>query len=107
MSMGPLTGAGGVAGAPLAQTKGSELERVGQDAAAQARRLRSQTQAADAAGIGATSGEESRPEDRDADGRRLWEFSERAEGEASAAPVIPKGPRDPLGECGTQLDLSG
>ncbi len=107
MSVGPLSGAGGVAGAPLAQTKGSELERVGQDSAAQARRLLSQNKAADAAGIGATSGEDSRAEDRDADGRRLWEFSERAEGESSAAPPLPTGPRDPLGECGTQLDLTG
>jgi hypothetical protein len=111
MSVGPLGGwAGSVAGTPLAQTKGSEVERTQQDAAAQQHRVKNDVRAENAAGIGEADGENHQSAERDADGRRSWE--------ASPPPAKPKSPdpeegppepqsKDAAGQSGTLLDLSG
>jgi hypothetical protein len=101
--------AGGYAGSPLAQAAGSEVERA-HDGQAQQRRVQSQAKAADAAGIGKTD-EDAQTADRDADGRRLWEqpaaagaeTSQSSEDEAS----VPRAVKDPTGQSGSQLDLTG
>ena len=73
MSVGPLGGwAGSVAGTPLAQTKGSEVERTQQDLRNQQRRVQNNVRAENAAGIGEADGEDHHPAERDADGRRSW-----------------------------------
>ena len=112
MSVGPLGGiAGSAAGAPLAQTQGSEPERAQQGAAAQQRRIDSDQKAESAAGIGETDGEDHETAERDADGRRLWEpppqrpDAEPAEGDAGP-PQQPQS-KDVTGESGNLLDLSG
>ena len=112
MSVGPLGGiASSAAGSPLAQTKGSDIERAEQDASNQQRRVRNEQKADSAAGIGETDGEDHEPADRDADGRRLWEMPPA--GEETAADDengVIDGPRkgvDPTGDSGTQLDLTG
>ncbi|HEX4147466.1 MAG TPA: hypothetical protein VHY20_00700 [Pirellulales bacterium] len=109
MSVGPLGAAGSFAGVPLAQTRGSEIERAAQQAQAHERQVRNQTKAADAEGIAATDNEDNQPQDRDADGRRLWERAPSGD-EADAQDVLaPESDPNasPSGESGTQLDLSG
>ncbi len=112
MSIGPLAGlAANAAGAPLAQAKGSDVERAQHDAANQQRVVQSDRKADDAAGIGAADGEDHETAERDADGRRLWEDTRRkktpdAPGTASA-PLDPPPTNDPTGQSGTLLDLSG
>lgn len=108
MSIGPLGIVGGLAGAPLAQTKGSELERAQQDTSAQARETKTNQTAEQAAGIGLTDGEDHQASDRDADGRRLWEApAGGGDGTKAEQPPTPRQSKDASGVSGTQLDLSG
>jgi hypothetical protein len=111
MSVGPLGGwAGSVAGTPLAQTKGSEVERTQQDAANQQRRVQNEVRAENAAGISEADGEDHQSAERDADGRRFWE--EVPSPPTPQPPEPPEGPperqgKDADGKTGTLLDLSG
>ncbi len=107
MSVGPLNPIAGFAGAPLAQTKGAEQDRARVDAARHEARVRDAAKAADAAGIAAADGEDKRAEDRDADGRRLWEFTERKSHDEQHPAGEPPASVDPTGERGGELDLSG
>ncbi len=99
-----------MAGAPLAQTHGSETERAQQDKASQQRRIETDKKAEAAAGIGETDGEDHEAEERDADGRRLWEAAEQQEAE-DADDAQGESPqrqsKDATGESGNLLDLSG
>ena len=70
MSIGPTGMIGSVAGSPLAQGQGSEVNRAQQETAEQARQAHSTEKAEDAAGVGQTEDDEQASE-RDADGRRL------------------------------------
>ena len=108
MSVGPTGFIGSVAGTSLSQTKGTEMERTQQDASAQARQIKVDQTAENAAGIGETEQDEQTSE-RDADGRRLWENPLPAEdaSQSSADQLQPPTSRDATGERGTQLDLSG
>ena len=111
-SLGGLIGA--AAGTPLAQTRGADADRAAQETNAAQRQVRNAERAADAAGIGQTD-EDQQAGDRDADGRRMWERpspSEPSEAAASAdAPSsndsAPQPVKDPSGECGNLLDLTG
>jgi len=109
MSIGPLGGiVGSAAGSPLAQTQGSEPERAQQDAAAAQRRTDSDKKAEAAAGIGEANGEDHETEDRDADGRRLWEPPAEENAETPERPTGPsRQSKDATGESGNLLDLSG
>ena len=97
-----------VAGVPLAQTKGSEIDRA-HDAQNHQRQVTNDAKAEAAAGIGATDGEEHSPQERDADGRRLWESSAQAKArQADAADeAMPRQSKDASGNRGNQLDLLG
>jgi len=113
MSVGPLGGvAGSAAGSPLAQTKGADEQRVEQETAAQKRRIESDQKAEAAAGIGETDGDDHETAERDADGRRLWEQppeeqeNDEATEEDSASSEKPRS-KDPSGQSGSLLDLSG
>ena len=107
MQVGPLGNiAAGAAGAPMAQTKGSELDRTHQDSAAHQRRIQTEQQAAEAAGIGQTDGQEHQTDERDADGRRPWEMPTRPPQRPPATSPSPR-PEDPDGAMGAQLDLLG
>ncbi|MCS7304105.1 MAG: hypothetical protein NZ602_03220 [Thermoguttaceae bacterium] len=103
-ALGPI--AAGAAGAPLAQTKGTELDRTHQESAAHQRRIRTEQQAADAAGIGQTDGQEHQTDERDADGRLPWQMPNRPLPNPPP-PSPPCRPEDPNGATGTQLDLLG
>ena len=115
MSLGPLGGiASSAAGSPLAQTKGSDVERAEQDAANAARRTQADEKAESAAGIGEADGEDHETAERDADGRRLWEAPPEkqaaeepdAADEARADDASARS-KDASGQCGNLLDLSG
>lgn len=110
MSIGPLGITGSVAGAPFAQGHGADVQRAQQDTSDQARHVQSNEKAEQAAGVGQTEQDEETT-DRDADGRRPWELSpepadEQATSEASEAEEHQRA-KDPSGERGRQLDLSG
>ena len=59
-------------GTPLAQAKGTDVERAGQDLDVQQHTVRGELKADAAAGVGETDGEDHQTDDRDADGRLPW-----------------------------------
>ena len=98
----------GASAVPLAQAKGSEVERTAQESVQHDRQVQTDTKAEMAAGIGATE-EQNASSDRDADGRRLWE-APRDNKKMKPEPDVDdqeRASRDATGDCGTQLDLSG
>ena len=109
MSIGPMSPiAGSVAGTSLAQTRGSELDRAQQDSAARELLARSRQKAEMAAGISQADGDDHETAQRDADGRRLWEFPQRPGAEdAVDGDVRCPQVQDPTGQSGGMLDLSG
>jgi hypothetical protein len=106
MSVGSLGGlVGSAAGSPLSQTAGSETERTQRDSAVKDRNVHALERAERAAGIGTTEQDQEASE-RDADGRRLWETPPDEQSDADAAQAGRKS-KDPTGQSGTQLDLTG
>lgn len=108
MSIGPLGILSSVSAAP-SQASGAESAKHRGEAAAQARHTQSAQKTEDAAGVGKTDGEEHSANERDADGRRIWEVgppkSKAAEETAEPAPLHVS--RDATGQTGNQLDLTG
>jgi hypothetical protein len=112
MSIGSLGNVAlSAAGAPLAQTKGGEMERTQQESAGQQRVAESGRKAEAASGIGETDGDDHETAERDADGRRLWEApDEKKKKEAKAsvsASAEPRLSKDASGLSGNNLDLTG
>jgi hypothetical protein len=113
MSMVPLSGVtGSAAGTSLSQTKGSETERSQKDSLAQHRQIDADQKSERAAGIGQTEQDQESSE-RDADGRRLWEAPSKP-GKNAKNNAVSDDPasqarqsKDPSGQSGTQLDLTG
>lgn len=110
MNIGVTTGAfSSAAGAPLAQTSGTETERSQKDSAVRERRADGQTKSERAAGIGTTEQDQG-AEDRDADGRRMWEQTgkkQEAVDADAAAGELQRQAKDPTGQSGSALDLTG
>jgi erythromycin esterase-like protein len=106
MSIGPLGSIGSFATTGAAQ-RTSDTEKTTTATSEQARAEDSIELTEKAAGIGDTK-EESEASDRDADGRRIWEVSQREESSEENPDLAPdpKG-KDPTGTAGGQLDLSG
>jgi hypothetical protein len=107
MSVGPTNGVGGsIAGTPLSQTCGSEVDRTAHDTAAQQRARGAHERAERAEGIGQTD-EDYQIGDRDANGRRLDEPPPPAaadtEDDTDQPPVEPG--HD--GHTGVRIDLCG
>ena len=102
MSIGPSGMIGSVAGSPLSQTRGSDSQRAQQESAAKAGQAQAEQ------GVGETAPDQ-QSSDRDADGHRLWEQTP----ESSARPSEDQAgeeelsSRDPTGDRGANLDLSG
>jgi hypothetical protein len=106
MSIGPLDGvSAGAAGTPLAQTRGSEVERAQKQLAARSRQAYHGRKAEAASGVGEPDGEDHETTDRDADGRRALERLPKLA--ADSAPLEPGASRDPSRLSGNLLDLSG
>jgi hypothetical protein len=113
MSMGPVGGVvGSAAGTSLSQTAGAETERSQRDTAAQHRQTDANERTELASGIGQTEQDQESSE-RDADGRRLWERPAKRGKDAKADLVgedisaLSKQSKDPSGQSGTKLDLTG
>lgn len=109
MSVGPLVSiAASMAGTPLAQSRGSDVERANQDSVQVERQVAGELKAELAAGIGVTD-QEHETSERDADGRRTWEApaKQQPEAAADANTVTERKALDATGQSGTQLDLSG
>jgi hypothetical protein len=111
MSMVPLGGLlSSTAGTALSQVSGSETERAQKEALSQRRGADASQHAERSAGIGQTEQDQGTSE-RDADGRRLWEAP--AEAKMKVAEVTPdidgdgRQSKDPTGQSGTKLDLTG
>ena len=109
MSPGPLGGVpASAAGSPLAQSKGAQIERAGQDEADQHRRIEADWKAENASGIGEADGEDLETAERDAHGRRLWgESAEREAAEEDGRALEDGCGKDSSGQTGNLLDLSG
>jgi hypothetical protein len=107
MSVGSITGvAASAAGAPLAQTTGTELERASHDALVHARRVDFDRQAQSAAGIAETDGNDLETGDRDADGRMPWQ-SHRGQIAASEQTISrPMDSDDDGQKCSASIDLT-
>ncbi len=104
---------------PLSQPQSADADRTAQEVSEQEREHDADTKAENAAGIGQTDGEEHGANQRDADGRRLWEKNtapsdaasdaaadEPAE-DAEGASHPTHASRDATGQSGNQLDLMG
>lgn len=110
MSIGPLNPvAASIVGTPSAHTAGAESARALHEAANQQVQAHNNVRAENAAGVGATDGEDNQASDRDADGRRLWERPATRRHAPAAGDATSQTPlsRDPSGESGQTLDLSG
>jgi len=92
----------------LLQARGSETDRVQQETAIRERAVDSTSEAEAAEGIGTTN-EEQAASDRDADGRRPWEMTPTDPGGADPSDENGSSQRakDPTGQAGSKLDLSG
>lgn len=109
MSIGPAGSLfPSVAGAPLAQASGSDVQRAKQDGTAQQRTVDATQKAEGAAGISEADGQDHEASERDADGRRPWEIdgAKKKEDEPSPDEHGPPQSKDAKGECGGQLDLT-
>ena len=105
MNVVPMGGiVSGAAGAPLAQTGGPETERAQRDGVTRERRIASEQSAEKAAGIGTTD-EDQETSERDADGRMFWE--QNSVTKHDELQTSPKQAKDPSGESGNSLDLTG
>lgn len=105
MSIGSLGAIGSFAAAPATQ-RTSDASKTQQDTADQARVDAAVDYAEEAAGIGETH-EESKAGDRDADGRRLWEQTDRPQQDEAPAEAATTTAKDPTGVAGNTLDLTG
>ncbi len=110
MSTGPTSGViASAAGTQFAQSSSTnDVERNSQDAASRNRQTKMLQEAEKAAGIGETT-EEHQAEERDADGRRIWERSaqEETEQDQQQDPEVETKSIDPDGLSGNEIDLSG
>ncbi len=108
MSVGPMGMLGSVAGSPLPQAKGSDSERAAQETTGQQRETTTNQKAEAASGVGQTA-EDQQASDRDADGRRLWEPQQQPAADSDTDDNTPPAAqsKDPYGDRGANLDLSG
>jgi hypothetical protein len=106
MSIGSLGNIGSLAAAPATQ-RTSDTDKTQAATSDKARAEAGVEYAEKASGIGDTQ-EDSKANDRDADGRRLWEFDQPKEEDPVAEAETPEAKaKDPTGTAGRNLDLSG
>jgi hypothetical protein len=101
-----------IAGIPVAQSGSGEVDRARSETAAQRRAAVTDAKAEKAAGIGEADGTDHEVDERDADGRRLWEagpagHKKRSAGETPDSDPADHHSRDLTGDSGGQLDLTG
>src|SRR5580704_15535206 len=104
MSIGPMNPiAASIVGSAFQANRSADIERAEQDANSQASHIAGLDKADLSNDVGETNGDDSHTSERDADGRRAWEFrrGKRARsGEfATADSNLPK---DPSGQSGNE-----
>ncbi len=108
MSVGPMGMMGSVAGSQLPQATGTDADKAKQATANQSRQSESEKKA-ERASLGEAEQDQG-ASDRDADGRRLWEAppeQQEASADENQTEDGSSPSRDPTGERGENLDLSG
>ena len=108
MNVVPMGGIfAGAAGAPLAQTAGSETERTQRDGVIRERRIATAQSAEMAEGIGTTD-EDQEASERDADGRMFWQQHDpQNELPNNDEHQVTRQAKDTTGASGNSLDLTG
>ena len=109
MSVGPMGMMGSVAGSQLPQATGTDVDKAKQTTANQSRQSESTKNAERAASLGEAE-QDQEASDRDADGRRLWEAAPEKQDASADENQTDDGAsrsRDPSGQRGENLDLSG
>ena len=96
--------AAGIAGSAQAQKQTSATDQAAQDAAVHQRKTDSTERAVKAAGVGSNEEESQGTSERDADGRRAWEWNLKNK---SQERLVREKSIDPSGQTGNSLDLSG
>jgi len=96
--------AAGVVGSAQAQKQTSATDQAAQDAAIHQRKTDSTQRAVKAAGFNSTEEESQTSEDRDADGRRAWEWNMKNKSQQQS---VREKSIDPSGQTGNSIDLSG
>ena len=91
MSVGPMGFYSTIAATPPPPTQIADADRTAVESAGQERQVSNETKTENAQGIGETDGEEHETEERDADGRRLWEkpLKEKEKPKSAAASADP------------------
>lgn len=105
MNIHPIPIVASAAGTPLSQTKGAEVDRVEEEFGAQRRQVEHDRKAEAAAGVGEPDGEDHQTGQRDGDGRRPWQQQPVSGAEVEA--LAPPRSKDPSGQSGNLLDLTG
>jgi len=107
MSIGSLGSVGSFAATSASQRAG-DTEKTQTSSAAKSSADSAAEVTEKAAGIGETQ-EDTEAGDRDADGRRLWEVSEKKKNSNTEAMEVGSTPvaKDPTGDAGSELDLLG
>ncbi len=110
MSMVPLGGLlSSTAGTALSQASGSDTERTQKESVSQRHSADADQHAEKSAGIGETE-QDQQTDERDADGRRLWEkvtAPKKVQETAVDSDADSRQSKDPTGQSGTKLDLTG
>ena len=111
MNLGPMGVIGSTAGSSLAQSQGTDVNRAQQDTSDQSRQAQLNDKAEKAAGVGETE-QDAETSDRDADGRRPWEITRAVDPDDSveqdgSSDETDRKSKDPSGQKGRRLDLSG
>lgn len=97
---------GSASGAPLSQTSGSSSGEVQKETAAFERLAAAEEKAERAGGIGQTE-EDEQTDERDADGRRLWERTRHGAQDSDGGSAGEAVSKDATGQAGNALDLVG
>ena len=105
MSIGPIHIPASVAGTPLSQSKGTEVDRAREEVGARQRQVYHDSKAEAAGGVGEPDGEDHETAQRDGDGRRPWE--DQPEPETASHTVQTRQSKDPSQQSGNLLDLTG
>jgi hypothetical protein len=92
-------------GTPLAQSKGTDGDRAGEEVGAQRRRVYHEKEAEVAAGVGEPDGDNHEAAEREGDGRRPW--NERQDERKPVDESTAKQSKDPSRQSGNFLDVTG
>ncbi len=107
MSIGPLSPLISAAGAPLAQSKGAEIDVSLHVSAAHQRHVSIAASSDSAASVAPLDGDDHFAEERSADGRQPWQRPIVSEDESIVPPPCPTiPPLDPAESSGLRIDVT-